>query len=163
GPTQNNAYSGNPNAYYNHVRDNGFVDRYFLDRRRPADYGYSSQSHAQRTTPTAATVTRVKPIVPLTSFYNDSQQLVWPGDAPTAGELKEKRSAFDKASLAVLEEARKNGTASIAAVTEARRKLVDYGRPALQYVKAHETPRVADSFHGFLLSLYDSLAQATSG
>jgi hypothetical protein len=45
-------------------------------------------------------------------------------------------------------------------VAEARQKLLDYGRPALHYVKAHETPRVADSFHGFLLSLYDSLAQA---
>jgi hypothetical protein len=161
GPTQNNVYSGNPNAYYNHLRDNGFVDRYYPDRREPSYYGYSSRHRPQQATPTAAMV-RVKPIVPLTSFYNDKNELVWPGDAPKDGDLKEKRSAFDKASLAVLEETKKSGSATIGSVTEARRKLVDYGRPALDYVKAHETPRVADSFHGFLLSLYDSLAQATN-
>lgn len=160
GPTQNNVYGGNPNAYYNHVRDNGFVDRYWADRRSPTSYGRSSHARPQQTTPTAATVTRVKPLVPLTSFYNEKDQLVWPGDAPTDGDLKEKRSVFDRASLAVLEETKKNRTASIASVAEARQKLLEYGRPALQYVKAHETPRVADSFHGFLLSLYDSLAQA---
>ena len=47
-------------------------------------------------------------------------------------------------------------------MTEARQKLLDYGRPALKYVRTHETPRVADSFHGFLLMLYDSLAQAVN-
>jgi hypothetical protein len=47
-------------------------------------------------------------------------------------------------------------------VTDARQKLLDYGREALTYVRAHKTPRVADSFHGFLLSLYDSLEQAAN-
>ena len=47
-------------------------------------------------------------------------------------------------------------------MTDARQKLLDYGRPALQYVRTHETARVADSFHGFLLMLYDSLAQAAN-
>ena len=136
--------------------------RHRSHRRDPSYYGYSSRPLTQRTTPTAATLTRVKPVVPLASFYNDKNQLIWPGDAPTDGDLKEKRSTFDKASLSVLEETRKNGTASIGSVTEARQKLLEYGRPALQSVKTHETPRVADSFHGFLLSLYDSLAQATN-
>ena len=36
------------------------------------------------------------------------------------------------------------------------------GGPALQYVRTHETPRVADTFHLFLLSLYESLAQAVN-
>src|ERR1700722_3800495 len=27
------AYAGNPNSYINHIRDNGFVDRYSADRR----------------------------------------------------------------------------------------------------------------------------------
>jgi hypothetical protein len=162
GPIHNNVYAGNPNAYFNHIRDNGFVDRYYPDRREPSYYGYSSRNRPQQTTPTAATLVRVKPVVPLTSFYNDKNELVWPGDAPNDGDLKEKRSAFDKASLAVLEEAKNSGSATIGSVTGARRRLVDYGRPALDYVKTHETPRVADSFHGFLLSLYDSLEQAAN-
>jgi hypothetical protein len=77
-------------------------------------------------------------------------------------ELTEKRLTFDQASLAVLEEAKKNGVASVASVSEARQKLLDYGRPALRFVRAHETPRLADSFLGFLLELYDSLAQAAT-
>jgi hypothetical protein len=156
-------YAGNPNSYINHVRDNGFVDRYYPDRREPSYYGYSARPPAQRMTPTAGAAGRTRPMVPLPSFYNAQNQLIWPGDSPTAGDLKEKRGAFDKASLTVLDEAKQNGVASIASVTEARQKLLDYGRPALKYVREHETPRVADSFHIFLLSLYDSLAQAAGG
>jgi len=62
--------------------------------------------------------------------------------------------------LLALQEKQKSGVASMAAVTDARNKLLDYGRPALQIVRTQETPRVADSFHLFLLSLYESLAQA---
>jgi hypothetical protein len=163
GPMQNNIYAGNPNSYLNRVRDNGFVDRYYPDRREPAYYGYSSRPPAQRTTPTSGAAAPTRPLVPLPSFYNAQNQLIWPGDAPTAGDLKEKRDAFDKSCLVVLGEIKQNGVASIASVTESRQKLLDYGRPALKYVREHETARVADSFHIFLRSLYDSLAQAAGG
>jgi hypothetical protein len=113
-------------------------------------------------TSTAMTVAQARPVVPLASFYNAQHQFIWPGDAPTADALKDQRVIAEQASLAVLDEARKNGVASIAAVTDARQKLLDYGRPALKYVRTHETPRVADSFHGFLLELYDALAQAAN-
>jgi hypothetical protein len=156
-------YAGNPNSYINHLRDNGFVDRYYPDRREPSYYGYSARPPAQRMTPTAATGARARPMVPLPSFYNAQNQLIWSGDAPTAGDLREKRDASDKACQTVLQEVKQNGVAAIASVTEARQKLLDYGRPALKYVREHETPRVADAFHIFLLSLYDSLAQAAGG
>jgi hypothetical protein len=162
GPIHNNVYAGDPNAYFNRVRDNGFVDRYYPDRREPSYYGYASRPRAQRTTPTAATTAPARPVVPLKTFFNDKNQLVWPGDAPLGGDLKEKRDAVDKACLAVLDESKGNAVASIASVTEARQKLLDYGRPALADVRAKDTPRVADSFHLFLLSLYDSLAQAAN-
>ena len=156
-------YAGNPNAYFNHDRDNGFVDQYSPYRREPSYYPrYSPPARGQRMTPTAMTIVRSRPSVPLPSFYNAQHQLVWPGDAPTADSLKEKRAISDQTVLAVLDETKKNGVASIASVTEARQKLLDYGRPALQYVRTHETARVADSFHVFLLSLYDSLAQAAN-
>lgn len=162
GPIQNNVYANTPNAYYNHIRDNGFVDRYYPDRRDPAYYGYSARPRAQRTTPTSATAAPARPLVPLGSFFNDQAQLVWPGDAPLAGDLKDKRAAVDQACQAAREELKKNGVASIASVTEARQKLLDYGRPALKFLKDKETPRVADGFHMFLLQLYDSLAQAAN-
>jgi hypothetical protein len=162
GPTQNNVYAGNPNSYINHVRDNGFVDQYSPYRRQPNYYGYGapSPSPARTMTQTAMNPAPAKPLVPLSSFFNAQNQLVWPGDAPMADALKEKRTVFDQAAQAVLGEVKKSGVASIATVTDTRQKLLDYGRPALKYVRIHETPRVADSFHGFLLMLYDSLAQA---
>ena len=156
-------YSNNPNSYINHVRDNGFVDRYDVERRDPAYYRYAQPPvQNPRMTPTAMTVTQQKPSLPLASFYNAEGHIVWPSDAPIAGELKDKRSEFDQSSQTVLAELKKNGVASIATVSEARQKLLDYGRPGLKYVRTHETPRVADTYHLFLLSLYESLAQAVN-
>lgn len=160
-----NAYANNPNSYINHIRDNGFVERYDVARRDPSYYRYAAQpsrSQSTATTPTAMTVPQHAPSLPLASFYNPEGHIVWPADAPTAGDLQEKRSAFDQASHNVLEELKKSNVASIATVTDARQKLLDYGRPGLQYVRAHETPRVADTYHLFLLSLYESLAQAVN-
>jgi len=62
----------------------------------------------------------------------------------------------------VLKESRQNGVASTATVTAARQKLLDYGRPALQQVRASSTPQVVNTFHHFLLSLYDSLARSAA-
>lgn len=155
-------YANNPNSYINHVRDNGFVDRYAVERREAAQYRAARRMEAAAATQTAMRAAAQTPVLPLSSFYNPQNELIWPGDAPTAGDLKEKRSLFDQASQEVLAEAKKNGVASMAAVTNARQKLLDYGRPGLQYVRAHATPRIADSYHLFLLSLYESLAQAAS-
>ena len=125
--------------------------------RRAADYRSRART-ARRRWPWL----QQTPSLPLASFYNAENQFVWPADSPTAGELKEKRSIFDQASQAVLTETKKSGVASIATVTDARQKLLDYGRPALQFVRTHETPRIADTFHLFLLSTYESLAQAVN-
>ena len=163
GPTRNNVYLNRPDAYYNRVRDNGFVDRYYPDRRDPAYYGRPAEPRLPRPSPTpapATTTPTARPLVPIDSFFNDRRQLVWPGDAPMTDDLKAKRDAVDKACLAVKEEVEKNGVASVATVSEARQDLLAYGRPALKYVRSHETPRVADGFHIFLRALYDSLAQA---
>jgi hypothetical protein len=153
-------YANNPNSYINHIRDNGFVERYPVGGR----YGYAPQTAlpAPPATPTAFTVTQQMPALPLSSFFNAQNQLVWPADSPTAGDLQGKRSVFDKAGEAVLGEMKKNGVASVATVIDARQKLLDYGRSGLQYVRAHDTPRVADTYHLFLLSLYESLAQAVN-
>ncbi len=155
GPTRT-PYKGEPNAYFNHIRDNGFVERYNPDRREPSYNRYVPTSSR------VAAPAPEKPLIPLASFYDPQAKLAWPADAPTAGELKEKRDAFDQASRIVLDESKKSAVASLATVTDARQKLIDYGRPALAYVRAHETARLADTFHLFLLSLYESLAQAAN-
>jgi hypothetical protein len=157
-----NPYAGSSNAYFNHVRDNGFVDQYNVYARQPAYYRSAAPARNRGTAPVAMTVAQARPFVPLTSFFNAKVELVWPADAPTADSLKEKRDAVDRAVKVVLDEVKQNGVASVASVTEARQILLDYGRPALKYVRTHDTARIADSFHGFLLELYDALAQAAN-
>jgi hypothetical protein len=165
GPQQNSPYAGNPNAYFNHAMDNGFVDRYRADRREPSYYGTPSSSSRvpqESPSPAAPAAARPQPNLPLASFYKADGQIEWPTEAPAGEGLKQKRDEFDKLSKNVLAELKTSGVASIASVSEARQKLLDYGRPALHYAKEHETPRVVDTFHLFLMSLYESLAQATN-
>jgi hypothetical protein len=161
-PRSFNPLSGNPNAYWNRARDNGFVSHYDVNARRSPAYRRpptTSPSDASRaeSQPAAA-----NPVPPLVSFFNAAQKLVWPDESPTAGDLKEKRDRSDLASLAVLEETRRQNAASLSSVTYARQKLLDYGRPALKEIRTQTTPVISDAFHHFMLSLYDSLAQAAS-
>ena len=95
---------------------------------------------------------------PIASFFNATRQLVWPGESPATDELKPKRDISDQACLVVLELFEKHRSAPITTVTDARQKLLDYGQPALRVIRSVSTPTIAESFHTFLLSLYDSLA-----
>jgi hypothetical protein len=157
-------YAGDSNSYINHVRDNGFVERYSVDRSQVPSYVYrtSANSSGGHGNTTVAASPRPKPVLPLASFYGPDNSLAWPSDAPVDGELGKKRSSFDDVSKVVLAETKAHGVASLAAVTDARQKLVAYGQPALRYVRSRETPRLADTFHLFLLSLYESLEQAAT-
>ena len=98
------------------------------------------------------------PIVPLLGFFDASQRLIWPSDSPTNGELKESENDSDQATLIVLEETRRQPTASISRPRSLRKKLLDYGRPVLEDLRASTTPAISDAFHMFLLSL-DRLAR----
>jgi hypothetical protein len=156
-------YAGNPNAYFNRIRDNGFVPHYDVRRRRAPTYraeSMASLGNTNRVEPQPAAATN--PVVPLGHFFDAGKRFVWPGDSPSNGDLSAKRDASDQAMLAVLEETKQQTTASIASVVDARQKLLDYGRPALQEIRAQATPPVADGFHRFLLSVYDSLELAAT-
>ena len=160
--------SGNSNAYFNRVRDNGFVPHYDVQSRRSPAYQPAPRrspglaSNAPTASQPATAQPAPKPVLSLASFFDDAQQLVWPGEAPVGGELREKRDSSDQASLLVLNEMKQQGVASITSVAEARQRLLDYGQPALQAVRQVQTPRIADTFHLFLLALYESLAQAAT-
>jgi hypothetical protein len=164
GPVSNNVYAGNPNAYINHVRDNGYIPTYDVARRVPTSprptHTASPGERAPAQAPKPAASPPARPLVPLPSFFDDLKRLVWPSDAPVAGDLQQKRDLSDDRCQLVLKELQGQGAATIASVTESRQRLLDYGRPALQMVRTSTTPRVADGFHVFLMELYDSLAQA---
>jgi hypothetical protein len=167
-PATQGSMAGNPNAYYNKVRDDSFVShadpqvrRSPAQRRQPAAAS-ADQDHRQPAADRTTAASKSKQVIPLTDFFDASDKLVWPGEAAAEAGLKEKREIFERASLAVLEESRQHGIASNATVTAARQKLLDYGRPALQQVRASSTPEVADTFHHYLLSLYESLARSAA-
>ena len=103
-----------------------------------------------------------RPVVPIGSFFDASRMLVWPSDAPVEGDLITKRDTSDQACLVVSDLVDKHRSAPITTVTYARNRLLEYGQPALQFIRSHSTPRIAENFHQFMLSLYDSLAAAAN-
>jgi hypothetical protein len=153
------------NSYTNQTRDPEFFEKYDIETRRAMEDRVARHPRQPQAKTKAAIATPnvpVAPVVPIATFFDKYNVLVWPGDAPTSGELGPKRVVSDKASLVVLGETKQRGVAAVATVTEARKKLLDYGKPALAYVSANLTPRVTDAFHLFLLSLYESLQQAAT-
>ncbi|WP_165232032.1 hypothetical protein [Aquisphaera insulae] len=167
-PESRNIYAGNPNAYINNLRDNSFVPSYSVSRRRPTTERAPSrpspgdQAVALAGTPNPAPAAPVRPQIPLASFFDATRRLVWPEESPVDGDLKPKRDVSDQASLQVFLQTLAHGTATLTSVADARQKLLDYGRPALKEVREKSTPRVADTFHMFMLSLYDSLGQVAT-
>lgn len=98
----------------------------------------------------------------LASFFNKENQLVWPSVSPITGDFGKQQAVADLATLAVLNEYNLRGLAQLSTVTDARQKLLDYGRPALQYVREQSTPALADTFHVFLMSLYGNIGNAAT-
>ena len=138
-----------------------FSDRYNVESRRQylEDRYALGQAGDGPPTPAPAPARRSHPI---SSFFAKDGTLVWPIDAPTYNDLGPKRAAADRAALEVLNETANGNAASVAAVTDARNKLLEYGRPALAYARSKESSQTADSFHRFLLSLYDSLGRSAT-
>ncbi len=100
-----------------------------------------------------------RPVQPLASFFDKMRQLIWPADAPIEGDLAAKRATSDAQALVLLTEVSGRGYAQVATAADARDKLLEYGRPALQFMRDNSTPAVSDTFHAFLLSLYDSIGE----
>lgn len=149
-----------------------FQDRYNFESRQ------SFQEHLGRPanprgTP-VATTTRPSPgsvsssspgrstgdVPVITSFINANNQVVWPADSPVEGELGPLRRLSDSATIVVANEFRSQGASNLTSVAEARKRLLDYGRPALATIRAESTQAISDTFHRFLLALYDSLARS---
>jgi hypothetical protein len=165
-------------------RDESFYDRYDLSTREamidriardPArERGTADPSGVLARPPSSSTSTSTstakvaKPTPPppsevhLAEYFSKDRQLVWPSVAPISGEMGKLQATADLAALAVLNEYDLKGLAQLSTVTDARQKLLDYGRPALQQVREQSTPALADSFHVFLLALYNNLGNAAT-
>ena len=158
-----NVYANNSNSYINRIRDNGLSSHYSTRSHRSP--GYEIERTAARIPsppPISDPEPAPRPFYPIASFFNAARQVVWPAESPVTDDLKPKRDISDHACLVVLELVEKFRSAPITTVTDARQKLLNYGQPALRVVRSVSTPRIADSFHMFLLSLYDSLGAAAT-
>jgi hypothetical protein len=165
------------------TRDDSFYEKYDLATRMsminrvardPArEMGTADPSGvlpmAARPRPSQPPTTSQPPTAPqppsmslLANFFDRNRRLVWPTIAPITGDMGKKLETADLAILGVLNEYELRGLAQLSNVTEARRKLLDYGRPALDFVRKQTTPAMADSFHVFLLSLYSNIELAAT-
>jgi hypothetical protein len=151
--------------------DPAFFQRYDVATRRAMEDQVARRPSRRPTVAVAVATPAPEPApaaaraaVMLASFFNAYEELVWPADSPRDDDLMPKRTTADAASLAVLRDQKLRGFAAIGLITDARQKLLAYGRPALARLRERSTSQVSDIFHGFLLSLYDSLqAAATPG
>jgi hypothetical protein len=144
-------------------RDVTFFERYNAGTR----LGMNDPAARRPARPVATTPAPSSPASPVTfaatldSFFNRYDDVVWPSDAPATDELLPMRRISDNASREALKEFRAQGLATVASSTEGRNALLAYGRPALQYLRDNR-PSIAESFHGFLLGLYDALGRAAT-
>ena len=178
-PTNHSPYSGNPNAYMNIGRQMRFSQpellepRFSAASRRPMSDQYASGRTRTNTLALASNTTAANPgtttpappldlVAQVSRFFNAQDEIVWPSDSPTEGDLGERRELSDKASRTVLNEVRSRGTAEISTAADARAKLIDYGRPALQLLRTESSAAIADSFHSFLLSLYETIGKTAT-
>ncbi len=162
----------------NRVRDNGFVPHAgIVDRRSPGyqasrwqpdgNVSLASNTRPQPAPPPSSTETTGgstprRPVVPINRFFGPARVLIWPSDAPVEGDLITRRNTSDQACLAVADLVEKYRSAPITTITYARQRLLEYGQPALKVIRSQTTPLVAEGFHQFLLSLYDSLEAAAN-
>ena len=159
------------------TRDDSFYDKYDLATREAMIDRVARDPGREMGTADPSGVLPVVPRVPasqprpappprqvvhLADFFDRDQRLVWPSIAPITGDMGKQIEIADQAILAVLNEYDLQGLAQLSNVTDARRKLLDYGRPALDFVRKSTTPAMADSFHVFLLSLYSNVGLAAT-
>ena len=162
------------------VRDEGFLERYDLATREAMvnrvarnpgrEMGAVGSTAARPATPTPRAPRPPQPVaapepspaVLLANFFDRDRRLVWPTIAPITGDMGKKQEIADRAILAVLNEYDLQGLAHLSNVTQARERLLDYGRPALDFIRQQTTPAMADSFHVFLLSLYSNVGLAAT-
>jgi hypothetical protein len=150
----------NPNAYWNYTRDSSqsfaFTPR--NDIRRGVR-GIDSASTRRVSTPNSRNEkSGVKPADHFLGFFGQNGQLVWPADAPLEGELSGKRAAVDSAMAELRTQAQSKTNFKVSSIVQSRNTLLDYGRPSLAILRENQPSR-ADSFHAWMLDLYNTLGQ----
>ena len=151
------------------VRDVDFFNRYdagtraaMVDRVARNPRRSLAQPNQTQAPTVAENPSPARPVRPLANFFNRMRQLVWPADAPSEGEFAAKGSSSDaKKRLELLHEVE---TARLRPGRHGDRRPDQADRlwpiRHCEFMRDNSTPSVADAFHSFLLSLYDSIGQS---
>jgi hypothetical protein len=119
---------------------------------------YDVRSKAPRTVGSSDRENR-EPL-PRNQVVSPDGKVLWPGLAPSVGDLAKTRSAAEAAVRVAVKEFEANGKASVQSVVAAKELLYTYGKPAVQKLAA-ENDAAAKNLFRFLSSLeqlLDSLA-----
>lgn len=150
-----------PNAYWNYLREP--VQNYSLTPRNDIRRGVrgieSASTRSQNSNASKELAAKTKsPKTHFLGFFDSNGRLVWPNDAPLEGELSGKRAIVDSTLTGLRSEAVSTDPITVSAVVSSRNDLLNYGRPALAYLREYQ-PNRSDSFHKWLLDLYNTLGQ----
>ncbi|WP_406696179.1 hypothetical protein V5E97_34845 [Singulisphaera sp. Ch08] len=151
--------SASSNAYFNHLRDYAGEGTYQVSSRQSLSRRTAPQARASSKPETRSASTR-SDLLPLTGFFLPGGALDWPRDAPNTGTLRSAQAEVEAAVKVVLNQVRSGEKAKAQSVGAAKRKLVNYGQPAIAEVRSARSKAVADCFHYFLLFLHQALDQA---
>lgn len=158
GPIQHRP-GDSPNAYWNNLREPIPASYTYAPRSniRTGNRGIDSATTSRnRQAKPAAMTTKVLPKDHFLGFFSPGGPLVWPVDSPLDGELSGKRATVDEAMTRLKTDLAGTTPPPVASIVGARNELLAYGRPALAYLREHKASR-ADSFHAWLLDLYNTL------
>lgn len=96
--------------------------------------------------------------LPQNRVLSPDGKILWPGRAPTDGDLAGKRAAAEAAVLIAAREFKAGGRASVPSVAEAKELLYAYGQPAILELGAKSRPAAQE-----LLHFCSSLEQVLNG
>jgi len=146
----------NSNMYWNRLREPVHVSYTTTPRSnlRTGNRGIDSATTAR--VKGGTTTAKVKPRDHFRGFFNTDGILVWPADAPLEGELSGKRATVDTAMQQLKNDLTGTAPPPVSSIVNARNELLAYGRPALAYLRENR-PNRADSFHAWMLDLYNTL------
>lgn len=150
----------NSNAYWNRLREPMPASFTTTPRSnlRTGNRGIDSATTARvKSGSTAAPVAaKDQPRQHFRGFFNTDGILVWPADSPLEGELSGKRATVDTAMQQLKNDLAGTAPPPVSSIVTARNELLAYGRPALAYLRENR-PNRADSFHAWMLDLYNTL------
>jgi hypothetical protein len=102
----------------------------------------------------------VHPSVPINQVLSPDGKVLWPGRAPSEGDLAKKRAAAEAAILVAVREFKADGKATVSSVAEAKELLYSYGQPAILTLGAKNRPAAEEllRFFSSLENVLNSLA-----